>query len=195
MDISMITGSIKAGKNRTALAVVALVIIIVLAVTLISGPLMSAGSSTHGVSEDDEQAIVDYLLQTGDRVGVAFPSTEWQSGESGEFVLAVKNKDANVANIYYLNVYLEGLVDVSSTVGLLSDEVDLWLTYSESIAVPAGGIETTTITVTPASGAPTGGYILRAALCQSPVDTECKHTSPNVSPSIYGSVQLSFEIV
>ena len=197
MKMSKTAGAAKARRNSTlmATAAIVLVVVIVIMASVFGGGGGAGGLVTHSVSAAEEQAMLDTLAGSGNRVAAAFPETEWGSGESGSFSLGVKNNDDAEEKTLYLNVYLESMIGVPLSVGEFSDDVGSWLTYPATLSIPAGETLAVHIEVRPDADAPAGAFILRAALCQSSIDTDCRHTPPDISISVYSSMQLPFEIV
>lgn len=188
------------GDKRTALIAGVLIIVIVAAV-LGLGIWSSSQAITHAVSEEAKQQALDYLSQTESRMGVAFPDvTIWQSGESGTYALALMNNDPDQDNTYYINVYLERLLETTLTVSSLANDANSWPVFSDTVNILAGTKTTIPITVKPASDAPGAVYIFRVAVCDHSGDSDNCHSKSteagfmSASPSIYASGQLVFEI-
>ncbi len=191
------------GRNAVLIVCVAIVIITIAMIMLGTGDggqVPSGYGLTHTVSADAEQGLLDYLSQSSDyRVAVALPDTdEWQKGETGAVLLGISNTHEE-DRTFYINVYLEDVLQMSYTASQAADIANPWLTFSGSLDVPAGDKETSLITIKPGNDASTGIYLFRVVVCMQP-ETDCHTISPAVgydtpSYSRYGSAQFAIKIL
>jgi type II secretory pathway pseudopilin PulG len=195
------SGAKRPVDDRRTLTIAGVVIIVIVVAVVALGTWSASQATTHAASEEAKQQALDYLSQTENRIAVAFPDvTTWQGGESGTYTLALMNSDPEQDKTFYINVYLERLLETTQTVSGLSGAANSWPVYSGSVNILAGAKTTTTITVRPAIDASNAVYVFRVAVCDHPGDSDDCHSKSteagfmSASPSIYASGQLVFEI-
>jgi hypothetical protein len=180
--------------------VVFAVVLLGLALAWVSGIFDPLNQITHKTT----QIAIDNLLKdmnTGNKkVGIAAPAvTTWKRGETGSYVLAVKNTDVNQKHTFYANVYLESLGgDLSGTDPSSMSETNKWITLSpNSLDLEPNERDVINTIIKPVSNADTGIYSFRACVCTSS-DPSCHATSVGLytssSESLYSCQSFALEI-
>jgi len=179
--------------------VVFAVVLLGLALAWVSGIFDPLNQITHKTT----QVAIDSLLKdmnTGNKkVGLAAPSvTTWKGGETGSYVLAVKNTDVNLDHTFFANVYLENVGgELSGTDPNSLTDVNRWITPPTTLPLDPNQRGTIDLIIKPASNAGTGIYAFKACVCTAN-EGNCHSTSPGIyesaSPSLYGCVSFAIEI-
>lgn len=179
------------------------VVLLSLALTWLQGIFSSLSGITDDVIEIAREEVIN-KIKTGANVEIAAATvTEWKRGESGAFVLGIRNDNPQSLTTFYINVYLEqvggGLTDPAA----LSATANGWLSYAPTLDIEPSGIGTLPITIEPGASATPGTYHFRATVCDSePAEgfASCHATSPLVgfdapSPELYGSKTFVIRIL
>jgi len=136
---------------------------------------------THQVHPDIRSELKASLATSGDIIGFRIPpSVSWERGETGSFVLGIKNK-YNQSMTFFFTIKLESEVTISS-------QVTEWIVYPRKKTLPPSGIETIDIIANPLNPNP-GTYVFRIIICESPI---CEDIT---SPSLYATTTFSFRII
>lgn len=165
-------------QKATPIVIALLVIITVVFVALKFSDIEIApltGSVTHPVSEVAKEDLISTLASSGNTIGIRIPpSVSWESGETGSFVLGLRNK--------YNHTTTFSIIITSQK----SSHAEGWLTYQRKKTLPPSGIETIPITARPLNPQP-DIYSFRILVCES---TTCSSSSS----SLYASTTFHFSI-
>jgi hypothetical protein len=180
--------------------VVFAVVLLGLALTWVSGIFTPLNQITYKVTDVAIQNLMKDMNTGNKKVGIAAPAvTTWKRGETGSYVLAVKNTDVNQKHTFFANVYLENLGgELSGTNPSTMSDVNGWITLSPtSLPLDPNDRDVINVIIKPVSNADTGIYSFRACVCTSN-DPSCHATSTGLyetsSPSLYGCQSFALEI-
>jgi hypothetical protein len=181
-----------------AAGIVIVAVVVIAAALLAQNPGLSVsgpGSSelTYKVPESSRQELVQSIEDGNERILIRSPWTiKWVSGDSGQFVAGVKNKDTRNAHNYNVNVYLDAFAG-SVAKAQVESAANQWVTYSRILEIGPSEVETFDVELRPVNPQK-GTYVFKVAVCDRLYgnDYETCHT---ISPGLYSQQSMSLYAV
>ncbi|MBI4176226.1 MAG: hypothetical protein HY518_03410 [Candidatus Aenigmarchaeota archaeon] len=159
-------GGFELSLNFVVIVVVA-VILLTLSITFLTGIFDQFQPLTFQVGQIARKELVERLAG-GEKVGVAAPTIDpWKRGQSGAYVLGLKNDDPARDKKFYINIYLENRVDGQD---LREEDLNRWFSYTKASEerfelLRAGETKTSDLIIRPPSSTVPGIYRFRVLVC------------------------------